>query len=118
AMPWTHDLFALDGAADAQVRPQVLAIRVEHVDPPGLGPEDHQLFAEVVGAFHLPGSKIRGESHDEPPRREPVWRQPDSTGPEFPFRRIHGRVRTEVRHGGLPFPTRPFVDRRRAAAYF
>ena len=85
-------MLALDGAADAHVRAEVLAVRVEHVDLPGRGAEDHQFLAEVVRALDLAGSQLGGEADNEPAGREAVRRKADAAGAEFAFRRIDGRV--------------------------
>ena len=81
AVPRADDVLTLDGAADAHVGAEVLTVGVEHVDRAGLGAEDHQFFAEVVGALDLAGSQLRGEADDEPAGREPVLRQADPAGP-------------------------------------
>jgi len=92
AVPRADDVFALDGAADAHIRTEVLAVGVQHVDLSRRGAEDHQLLAEVVRALDLAGSQFGGESDDEPPGREAVCRQADAAWPEFALRRIRGRV--------------------------
>ena len=88
AVPRADDPLTLDGAADSHVRPEVLAVGVEHVELPGLGAEDHQFLAEVVGPFHLARGQLGGESDDEPARREPIRREADAAWPEFTLRRI------------------------------
>src|SRR6185503_6046981 len=96
----TDDPFTLDGAADSHVRPEVLTVGVEHIELTGLGPEDHQFFAEVVGPFHPARGELGGESGDEPPRREPIRRETDAAWPEFTLRRICA-VRNHLRHCSL-----------------
>ena len=98
AVPRADDVLALDGAADPHVRAEVLAVGVEHVELAGLGAEDHQFFAEVVGALDLTGGQLGGEADDEPARREPVFRKADPACAEFPFRRVDRRVRNRLRH--------------------
>jgi hypothetical protein len=96
AVPRTDDVLSVDRAADADVRAEMLAVRVEYVHRPRFGSEHDEFLPEVVHALDLTHREVRGESDDEPAGGKAVGRQCDAGRTEFPLGGITGGVRGKL----------------------